>query len=86
MAAEMFTVGERDFRLPGLGSYLQQAANENNVRAILLGVGVLILIIVALDQLVWRPLLAWSIRFKLEMVEGEAPPTSWFYEMLAIRA
>jgi NitT/TauT family transport system permease protein len=82
MAAETFTVGERDFRLPGLGTYLQEAANRGNVQAIAWGVGTLILVIVLLDQLVWRPLLAWSDRFKLEMVESENPPTSWFYDAL----
>ncbi|MCS7285793.1 MAG: ABC transporter permease subunit [Anaerolineae bacterium] len=82
MAAEIFTVGERDFRLPGLGAYLQEAAHQGNVQAILWGIGTLVLVIVALDQLVWRPLLAWADRFKLEMVEGENPPTSWFYNFL----
>jgi NitT/TauT family transport system permease protein len=82
MAAEIFHVGKRDFRLPGLGSYLQEAANQGDTRAILLGLVWLVGVIVALDQLVWRPLLAWGHRFKVEMVEGEEPPTSWFYELL----
>ncbi|MCL4558988.1 MAG: ABC transporter permease subunit [Chloroflexi bacterium] len=83
MAAETFTVGQRDFRLPGLGSYLAVAANQGNLTAIAWGIGTLILLIVALDQLVWRPLLAWTERFKLEMVGGdERPSTSWFYEMI----
>ncbi|MGQ9523526.1 MAG: ABC transporter permease [Armatimonadota bacterium] len=82
MAAEMFTVGHRDFRLPGLGAYLQEAAVRGDVSAILWGLGVLVLVIVALDQLVWRPLLAWADRFKLEMVGTEAPTTSWFYHLL----
>jgi NitT/TauT family transport system permease protein len=82
MAAEIFTVGKRDFRLQGLGAYLQEAANQGNMEAIIWGVGVLILVIVLLDQLVWRPLLAWSNRFKLEMVEGDVPFSSWFYNAL----
>lgn len=82
MAAEIFTVGERDFRLPGLGSYLQEAANQGNLQAILWGLITLILTIVVLDQLIWRPLLAWSDRFKLEMVESDNPPTSWFFDLL----
>lgn len=82
MAAEIFSVGQRDFRLPGLGAYLSEAASQGNQRAILLGIGTLVLAIVALDQLVWRPLLAWSERFKLEMVQADAPPTSWFYDLL----
>ncbi len=80
MAAEIFTVGSRDFRLPGLGAYLHEAASEGDIRAIVWGIAVLVLVITALDQLVWRPLLAWSERFKLEMVESEAPRTSWFYD------
>jgi NitT/TauT family transport system permease protein len=83
MAAEMFIVGDRDFRLPGLGSYLQTAANAGDMRAVLLGVGTLILVIVALDQLLWRPLLAWARRFNLETVEGEREGTSWFREVVA---
>src|SRR6266852_3056900 len=60
MAAETFTVGERDFRLPGLGSYLQAAAHANNTPAIVWGLLTLMIVVVLLDQLVWRPLLAWA--------------------------
>lgn len=82
MAAEIFTVGSRDFRLPGLGAYLHEAASQGNLTAILWGLAALILTIIALDQFVWRPLLAWADRFKLEMVESDQPPTSWFYNLL----
>ena len=83
MAAEIYNVGARDFRLPGLGSYLQVAANSGDMRAVLLGVGTLVLIIVLLDQLVWRPLLTWADKFKLEMVEGDDRPSSWFLDALS---
>ena len=82
MAAEIFTVGDRDFRLPGLGAYLSEAATVGDRRAIAYGVTALIVVIVALDQLVWRPLLAWADRFKVEMVEGAEAPQSWFYDVL----
>lgn len=82
MAAEIFTVGERDFRLPGLGAYLYKAADQSNYAAIAWGLGVLIVTIVVLDQLVWRPLIAWSEHFKVEMVESDEPPTSWFYDLV----
>ena len=81
MAAEIFTVGQRDFRLPGLGAYLQEAANQNDFTAIAWGIGALILVIVLLDQFIWRPLLAWADRFKVEMVEDSEPPTAWFYNV-----
>lgn len=82
MAAEIFSLGEMDFRLPGLGAYLQEAAQRGDVEAIFWGMGTLILVIVALDQIVWRPLLAWADRFKVEMVEAESPPGSWCYDAL----
>ncbi|MEM5786275.1 MAG: ABC transporter permease subunit [Syntrophobacteraceae bacterium] len=80
MAAEIFTVGQRDFRLPGLGAYLHKAASAGDLNAIFWGLAVLIFVIVAMDQFIWSPLLAWSERFKLEMVESENPRTSWFYD------
>jgi NitT/TauT family transport system permease protein len=83
MASEIFTVGSKDFRLPGLGSYLQTAANEGNVPAIFFGIGTLILVIVLLDQLMWRPILVWANKFKVEMVESDTPPESWFYDLLS---
>lgn len=82
MAAEIFTVGSKDFRLPGLGAYLHEAANQSNFSAIAWGIAALVLTIVLLDQLVWRPLLAWSDRFKLEMIENDNPPVSWFYNLI----
>src|SRR6266850_312891 len=81
MAAEIFTVGNKDFRLPGLGAYLSEAANAGNVQALTWGLATLLTMIVALDQLLWRPLMAWSDRFKLETVEtDQARPHSWFLE------
>ena len=70
MACEMFVLGSRDFRLPGLGSYLQTAASAGNVPAIFWGLAVMVAIIVATDQLLWRPIIAWSDRFKFEQVES----------------
>jgi NitT/TauT family transport system permease protein len=82
MAAEIFTLGDRDFRLPGIGAYLQTAAAQNDTSALLMGIGTLILIIVLLDQLVWQPLLAWSERFKISQVSDDNPATSWFLNSL----
>jgi len=83
MAAETFRVGERDFRLPGLGSYLQRAADQGNGEAILLGFITLVLLVVLLDQLVWRPLLVWAEKFRADLTENDSPPTSWFYDLVA---
>jgi NitT/TauT family transport system permease protein len=82
MACEMFVLGSRDFRLPGLGSYLQTAASEGNTSAILWGLMTMILIIVATDQLLWRPVIAWSDRFKFEQVESSRRVRSPLLSML----
>ncbi|HET6465938.1 MAG TPA: ABC transporter permease subunit [Nitrospiria bacterium] len=76
MACEMFVLGERDFRLPGLGSYLQTAASAGDTTAILWGLGAMIGIIVLLDLLLWRPVIAWVEKFKLEQVESASVPRS----------
>lgn len=76
MAIESFTLGNESFQLPGLGSYLSKASNEGNIGAIGCGLAVLIGIIILLDFLVWRPLIAWAEKFKLELVEAENPPQS----------
>ena len=78
ITCEMFTFGDRSFRLPGLGSFLQTAASADPVdmHGLLWGLAVLILIIVATDQLLWRPLIAWSDKFKIEQVESTKRVTS----------
>jgi NitT/TauT family transport system permease protein len=76
MACEMFVLGNRDFRLPGLGSYLQTAANAGDMKAILWGVLTMIGVIVAIDQVVWRPIIAWAEKFKMEQVGSGSVPVS----------
>jgi NitT/TauT family transport system permease protein len=70
MACEMFVLGDKDFRLPGLGSYLQTAASNGNTRALLWGVGAMVMVIVLMDQLIWRPVITWADKFKFEQVES----------------
>lgn len=76
MAAEMFSLGNRSYQLRGLGSYLQTAANQGRWGAEFLGIFTLVAIIVLMDQLIWRPLLAWADKFKMEMVESADRPRS----------
>jgi NitT/TauT family transport system permease protein len=78
MACEQFG----DFRLPGLGSYLQAAADNGDTRSILLGILTMVAVIVLIDQFVWRPVIAWAEKFKLEQVESASTPTSWVLDFL----
>jgi NitT/TauT family transport system permease protein len=82
MACEMFVLGDRDFRLPGLGSFLQTAASHGNMRAILWGVAAMITVIVMLDQLVWRPIIVWADKFKFEQVESSGAAQSTLLQLL----
>jgi NitT/TauT family transport system permease protein len=70
MACEMFVLGDKDFRLPGLGSYLQTAASSGNTRSMLWGLATMVAVIVLMDQLIWRPVIAWADKFKFEQVES----------------
>jgi NitT/TauT family transport system permease protein len=82
MAAEQFTLGSHNFQLPGLGSYLQTAANAGDTGALIAGIVTLVLVIVLLDQLVWRPAIAWSDRFKVEQIQSAEPPSSFVLQAL----
>ncbi|WP_322512241.1 ABC transporter permease [Chloroflexus sp.] len=83
MAAEIFTLGERDFRLPGLGAFLHTAADAGDLAAIGWGILTLVVVIVVLDQFIWRPLLAWASQFRLEMIERDDDEAqSWFYDLI----
>jgi NitT/TauT family transport system permease protein len=82
MACEMFVLGDRDFRLPGLGSYLQTAASSGDSHGMLWGSVTMILIIVATDQLVWRPVIAWADKFKFEQGESTSRKSSPMLYML----
>jgi NitT/TauT family transport system permease protein len=76
MACEAFVLNNRDLRLPGLGSYLQTAANAGDTGAVLWGLAAMIAVIVLMDQLIWRPVIAWGEKFKFEQVEAAQTPTS----------
>jgi len=80
MVSEAFVLGEHDFRLPGLGSYMSLAIERGNGRAQLLGVLAMLGMIVFVDQVVWRPLVAWSHKFTDE--ETTAASGSWLWERI----
>jgi NitT/TauT family transport system permease protein len=70
IACEISPFSNYTYQLPGLGSYLQVATNSGDYRALTSGILAVILIVVATDQFVWRPLIAWSDKFKFEQVES----------------
>ncbi len=82
MAIESFTLGNKNFNLPGLGSFLATAASKGDFGAIAWGLATLIGVIVVIDFFIWRPLIAWAEKFKMEMVESENIPQSSILDFL----
>ncbi|HTR04014.1 MAG TPA: ABC transporter permease subunit [Thermoanaerobaculia bacterium] len=79
---EAFTLGSRDFRLPGVGSYMAVAIEKGDTRAMLWAIVAMSLMIIAVDQLLWRPLVAWSERFRVEDLAATEKPRSWVLDLL----
>ena len=73
---EAFTLGARDFRLPGLGSYISVAIAQHRTPAIAAGMAAMVLMIVLVDAVLWRPVLAWAQKFRMEDLAGDEAPSS----------
>lgn len=82
MISESFRLGDRDFRLPGIGSYMSVAVEEGRVDAMILAIVAMAIMIAALDQLLWRPVVVWAQKFRVEESGGSAQMTSWFLDWL----
>lgn len=78
---EAFTLKDRDFRLPGLGSYMAEATQSHAYGAVAAGSLAMILMIVGFDQILWRPLVVWAQKFKLEENTEAKTPQSWLLKM-----
>lgn len=79
---ESLTVGDKNFTLPGLGSFLGAAANQGNFVKIGWGLADLIGLIILIDFFVWRPLIAWAEKFKFESVSTQGAPQSFVLDFL----
>src|SRR5213596_3015172 len=82
MVNEAFRLGDRDFRLPGVGSYMSVALDQGNGPAMALAIVAMIVMIVSVDQLLWSPLVVWVEKFRLDETAGAAAPTSWVLDFL----
>jgi len=81
--SETLTLGDKDFRLPGIGSYMSIAMEQGNIRAQVYGIIAMGVIIVTVDRLIWWPLVVWSRRFKLDDFAGAVVAPSTFQLWLA---
>jgi NitT/TauT family transport system permease protein len=79
---EAFTLGDRDFRLPGVGSYMSVAIEKGNVPAMIAAVIAMGIMIILLDRVLWRPLVIWSRKFRMEDTAEEFDDHSFVLDIL----
>ena len=82
VAAEAISVGGYDIQLPGIGSYIALAIRQKDLAAIGWAIAAMLAVILATDQLVFRPLAAWAERFRFEFTASQETPRSWLLEAL----
>ncbi|NML32839.1 ABC transporter permease [Paraburkholderia antibiotica] len=82
VASEAITVGNHTFALPGIGAYLAQAISEQNLHAIGWVILTMTVVILAYDQLLFRPLVAWADKFRMETTSSGNAPQSWLLDMM----
>ncbi len=77
VASEAIIVGHRTVDLPGIGSFIAIAIDRGDLYAIYWAIAAMLVVILLYDQLLFRPLVAWSDRFRIEQELGAIPPSSW---------
>lgn len=82
VAAEAITVGNKSITLPGVGSYLALAISEHNLGAVGWVIVVMTAVIIAYDQLLFRPLVAWADKFRMENTSAQFAPSSWLLNLI----
>jgi NitT/TauT family transport system permease protein len=81
-ASEAITVSNKRFALPGIGSYVATASAQSDLPKVLLAIGVMIILVFTVNFLFWRPLVAWSERFRIEESEAAERPKSIMFDVL----
>ncbi len=82
VASEAISVSGNDIKLPGIGSYISLAIQQQNLAAIGWAILAMLIGIVLYDQLLFRPLIAWADRFRFETMAQENEPQSWLLDLL----
>ena len=77
VASEAISVGDTTIKLPGIGSYLALAIDGKRIDAVLAAVVAMTLVILAYDQLLFRPIVAFAAKFRLELSAGQEHEDSW---------
>lgn len=81
-ASEAISVLNQNYTLPGLGSYVATAIAQENLSALAWAFLTIAIIILLVDQLFWRPIIAWSDKFRMEQSQSAESPESWVLDLL----
>jgi NitT/TauT family transport system permease protein len=81
VASEAITVGNTTVTLPGIGSYVALGIQKQNLPAIGYAILTMLLVIIAYDQLLFRPVVAWADKFRFEQTASASAPTSWMLDL-----
>jgi NitT/TauT family transport system permease protein len=82
VASEAITVGDTTIKLPGIGSWLAIAIEQKDIAAVVMAVAVMAVVILAYDQLLFRPIVAWADKFRFEQTAAQQRPQSWVYDLV----
>jgi NitT/TauT family transport system permease protein len=82
VASEAITVGDTTITLPGVGSYIAKANDEGNWWAIGAAVLTMAIVILLYDQLLFRPIVAWAAKFRVELSESQDVESSWVLNLI----
>ncbi|MFF0949666.1 ABC transporter permease [Rhizobium leguminosarum] len=82
VASEAITVGNTTVQLPGLGSWLALAIDQQDFAAVAWAVLAMGIVILLYDQLLFRPIVAWADKFRFEQTAGQQKPRSWVYSLI----
>jgi len=82
VAAEAVTVGRKTWTLPGIGSYVALALEKRDIAAVGYAIGAMLVVILLYDQLLFRPLVAWSAKFRFETTAALDAPDPWILRLV----
>ncbi|HVY17939.1 MAG TPA: ABC transporter permease subunit [Rhodopila sp.] len=82
VASEAVTVGDHSWKLPGIGSYVAEALDKRDIAAVVYAIVTMLLVILAYDQLLFRPLVAWSAKFRFETTAGATASDPWMLRLV----
>jgi NitT/TauT family transport system permease protein len=82
VASEAITVGDKTITLPGIGSYVAMAIDQMSLEAVGWAILAMTIVILIYDQCMFRPLVAWSDKFRFEQTAAQTVPESWLLNIV----